>query len=156
MHDALRLVFPQNVHHIAVGLAVVDDNGQVMLFRELQLGDKHLFLLFARALVLPVVVEADLADGDDLRVGKQRFHVRKPVIGQVVCALRVDADCTVDIIVFFTERHGFFEAFIIGCHIDDRNDALLRQHGAEQLVTVDVDLLAVVMCVGIKYHRDFP
>lgn len=103
-----------------------------------------------------MVVEADLADGDDLRVGKQRFHVRKPVIGQVVCALRMDADCAVDIIVFFTERHGFFEAFIIGCHIDDRNDALLRQYGAEQLVTVDVELLAVVMCVGIKYHSDFP
>jgi hypothetical protein len=32
----------------------------------------------------------------------------------------------------------------------------LRQYGAEQLVTVDVELLAVVMCVGIKYHRDFP
>ena len=31
-----------------------------------------------------------------------------------------------------------------------------RSGSAEQLVTVDVELLAVVMCVGIKYHRDFP
>ena len=91
-----------------------------------------------------MVVEADPPTAT-IFGGKQRFHVRKVSYRAGRLRTSMDADCAVDIIVFSQSATVFFEAFIIGCHIDDRNDALCGSMEPEQLVTVDVELLAVVM-----------
>ena len=125
VHDALRPVFPQDVHHVAVRLAVVDRDGQAVLCGELELLHEDLFLPRARAGVLPVVVEPDLADRDDLRVREQAFDLLQPVFRQVGGALRVDADRAVDVVVFFTQRDGLLEAL---SHLDESfSEMLLRK-----------------------------
>ena len=152
MHDALRPVFPEDVHHVAVRLAVVDRDRQAVLCGELELLHENLLLPRARAGVLPVVVEPDLTDRDDLRVRKQAFDLLQPAFRQIGGALRVDADRAVNVVVFFTQRDGLLEALEIRRHLDDAADALLRQNGAEQLVAIGVELLGIVVGVRIENH----
>ena len=97
--DALAL-FLEDGERVAVGVAVVDADGHVQLTREVELADEDAALEFAPFRILfPVIVEADLADGDDL------WHVR-PAREDVVLArghlkgfLRMDADAGVETVV---------------------------------------------------------
>ena len=66
-------MLPHDGEAVLVGLPVVDDHRQLQLQRQLQLAAEHHLLKLPRGIVLPVVVQADLADqidfaepGDDL------------------------------------------------------------------------------------------
>ena len=54
-------------HRVGVGVAVVDDNREGQLLRKRHLAAQHVLLQLARGIFRPVVVQPDLADGDDLR-----------------------------------------------------------------------------------------
>ena len=71
---------PDNGHAVLVGLPVVDDDRQVQLLRQGQLGPEHRLLPLPGRVVLPVVVQSDLPDGHHLGAGLgQRPDLLQPV-----------------------------------------------------------------------------
>ena len=98
-------IFVQDVHHVAVCLAVMDDDRHSDLARKLKLASEPELLNVARDGV-PVIVEPDLAERLHLRVSELLFkllHDRLDVpFG--VDVLGMDADRGVDSGVFFGER----------------------------------------------------
>ena len=69
-HDRPVEPLPEDGDGVLVRRAVVDHDGQLRLLREAELVDEQLRLRVARR-VVAVVVEADLAEPDDLRVAEE-------------------------------------------------------------------------------------
>ena len=93
---------------VRVRIAVMDNNREIQLLRERKLGAEHLLLKLPRRILLPVVVQPDLPDGNDLRIPchltkniKVRGRVRRTV-------LRVIADGGVDARILRGKRDRLF------------------------------------------------
>ena len=87
------------LHHgqaVGVGLPVVDDDGEVQVPGQLELGPKDLLLQVPGDL-LPVVVQADLSDGLHLGVAGHGRHLVQPVRRQAQGVLGVDPRGGVDV-----------------------------------------------------------
>ena len=84
-------------HRVGVGVAVVDDNREGQLLRKRHLAAQHVLLQLARGIFRPVVVQPDLADGDDLRPRGERAQIVNLRGGEVVAVFRVDANGGIDV-----------------------------------------------------------
>ena len=147
-HAAQARIVAHDAQAVAVRLPVVDDDRKIQLQRKLQLRAQHDLLRHLRGGV-PVIVQTDLADGADFRLRRQRADLLQTVIRPAGGLLRVPANSGIDKIICLRDgngargRHGA----VTGVH-DERNAALM--HGTQHLVTVGVELSAVVVRVGIE------
>ena len=73
MEDAGWFVLPQALHRVAVGFPVVDDDRQAEVVGEFQLAAEEVHLRVPRGVLLPVIVEADLTDGDRFLLFLEQF-----------------------------------------------------------------------------------
>ena len=147
-HTAQLRIVAHDAQAVAVRLAVMHDDRQIQLERKLQLRAEHPLLLCLCGGV-PVIVQPDLADGADLRLRRQRADVRKAAVRPAVGLLRMPADGGIDKIVRLCQRNGTLRRDAAVAGVDHERDATLM-HGAQHLVTVGVELSAVVMRVGVK------
>ena len=85
----------------------------------------------------------------DLRLRRQRVDVRKAAVRPVVGLLRMPADGSIDEIVRLCQRNGALRRDAAVTGVDHERDTAVM-HGAQHLVTVGVELSAVVMRVGVK------
>ena len=134
---------------VRVRLTVVDDDGKVKLAREGELRAEHRLLEFLRRVLLPVIVQPDLPDGDDLRVLREPAQdveigvcVRRAVFGMI-------ADGGVDVRILFRQRNRRAGAFQIAAGIEDQSHAVFR-HGGKQRFAVGVELRIIVMRMSIE------
>ena len=149
--SALRL---EDLHHIAVRLAVMDADGQLELTREIELAHEDRTLQRTLFLILlPIIVEPDLADGDDLFLrrpcGKLLVRRRRHRLR----LLGMDPDRRIDRIELLRERDAPRRGLEAVAHRDDLHDAgcqcTLNDGGA-----VVRELLAVEVRVRIdKLHH---
>ena len=134
---------------VGVRVAVVHDDGERKLLRERELRAEDLLLPLFRRVLLPVVVKADLANGDDFRTLRplpQRVEVLARV-GRAV--FRVPAHGGVDMRVFLRELHRAARRFEVAAGVDDQPHAVFG-HGREQFLAVSVKRLVIIVGVGIK------
>ena len=73
MEDAGGLVLLQALHRVPVGFPVVDDDRQAEVVGEFQLAAEEVHLRVPRGVLLPVIVEADLTDGDRFLLFLEQF-----------------------------------------------------------------------------------
>ena len=129
--------------------AVVHDDGERKLLRERELRAEDLLLPLPRRVLLPVVIKADLADGNDFRTLRPRTQ-RVEALSRVGCAVfRVPAHGGVDVGVFLRELHRAARGIKVAAGVDDQPHAVFG-HGREQFLAVSVERLVVVVGVGIK------
>lgn len=89
--------FPHDGEGVGVGLPIVDDHRQLKLPRQRQLAAEHLLLEFPRRVLLPVVIQPDLADGHHLGLLRQGTQGRQIVVGAAAAVLGMDAHRRVDV-----------------------------------------------------------
>ena len=145
----------EKLQHVAVRLAVVDADGQIELAREIELAHEDRALQRALLLVLlPVVVEADLADGDDLLLRCPRGE--PIVVGRRhrLRFFRMDADRGVDRLESFGERDAARRGSEVVPHRDDLHDAI-RAGTRDDLFPVRIKLLAVEMRMRVDQLHHF-
>lgn len=70
--DAFGAFF-ENIEEVGFGFATVEDDGFVVVFGEFELGEEGVELFFSGG-VVPMVVEADFAEGDDFGVAEELFN----------------------------------------------------------------------------------
>ena len=145
----------QNGKRIPVRVAVVDADGQSRRARHIELRAEKFALHGARLRVfLPVVVEPDLADGDNLRMLCPREELRTIRVCERCGALGVDADGGVECGICL--RIG---DHLRGCrhriaHADDLHDAC-RLGTRNHLRAVFVIALIIEVGVRINEWRHF-
>ena len=149
--SALRL---EDLHHIAVRLAVMDADGQLELTREIELAHEDRTLQRTLFLILlPIIVEPDLADGDDLFLrrpcGKLLVRRRRHRLR----LLGMDADRRIDRLEPFCKRDAPRRGFEAVAHRDDFHDAVFSSTLDDGGAVVR-ELLAVEVRVRIdKLHH---
>ena len=119
---------PEYRKRIAVRLAVVDADGQSRLPRQMQLRCKE-FALDEPSIgvFLPIVVEPDLPDGDDLWVPRPGEELRTHLPRERHGVLGVNADGGVECRIGLSIRHDACGRRHRVAHADDaRNARLLR------------------------------
>ena len=94
---ALPRFLLEDARHVGVGLARMDDQRQAGLARRGDMGAEALLLRVARRVVV-VIVEAGLADRDDLRMARARDQVGRASTSSSSCGvMRMRADRAVDV-----------------------------------------------------------
>ena len=154
MEDAGGLVLLQTLHGVSVGFPVVDDDRQSEVFGQCQLTAEEVHLGVPRGVLFPVVVEADLTDGDRFVLFFEEFgnHV------QIALALfpglfRMDAQSRVDVVVLVGQVQDADGAQEVDGAVHDADDTAFGQRGAEDFSAVFVEGLVVVVGVGVKDVR---
>ena len=133
-----------------MGLPVVDHHRQIPLPREGKLGMKKPLLRLLMA-VVPVVVQADLADGAALWVGQQGRDLLQALVVEGVKLFRMDAGGKEDPVLPLGKRSRLSAALRVTAGIQHTADPALSQP-FEQLVPVFVKRLIIQMRMGIKIH----
>ena len=155
--DVARAFAPQDVERVGRSVARVDDDRLLQLAREADEPREGGALHVARGVVV-VVVEADLADGDDLGLGREprELGVRGVVEGDGV--VRVHADRSAGSLVHaLRERDRRARRREIGADADD--DEALHAGLAcagEHLVGPAREVLRIEMAVRIDEHGRKP
>ena len=132
-----------------MGIAVVDADRHVQLAREVELPDEDAALQGATILILlPVIVEADLADGNDLR------HVRparKDIVlarGHLKGLLRVDADTGVEALIGLGQVDSPLRGLERVAHVDHARDAN-GSGSLHRLLDIRLELRVIEMRVRV-------
>ena len=148
------LVRPQNVHHVSVRVAVVNDNRQIQLLGQLDL-PREPFLLHVDVAVEIVVIEPDFPDGDDFFVLFRQFSDRgKFFLRRILCQLRMNSDRRINLRILprqrqrrLTRRQIFRRADDVIAHVKNA-----RQHR----LPIIVKRFVVQMRMRIKeFHFPF-
>ena len=127
----------------------MDDDGQVQLRGQGQLGPEHPLLELPGGVLGPVVVQPDLSHGHHLGLGGQLPQPLYVPILPVSAVLRVDPHGGVDKGVPPGQLHGRPGAGQVAAGVDHQLHPLAGQ-GGEQLVPVGVKLAGIVVGVGVK------
>ena len=90
-HTAHSGKFLHDGKTVGVRLAVVHDDGEVQLLRQRELIAQYPLLKLSRRVLLPVVVQPDLADGNDLRLPRPRAERVQTVLREGRAALGMPA-----------------------------------------------------------------
>ena len=143
-------ILPDDIQAVAVRLAVMHDNGQVPLPREGELAVEKLFLAFLLGIV-PVIVQADLADGGAFGVLGERKGSLQALVGIVRELFGVDADSKPDKRILRGKGGGVPAACLLAAGVQDQLDTGVLQ-AYHQLFPVLIKGLVVQMGVGIKIH----
>ena len=151
-HAAYGGKFPHEGKTVGVRVAVVDNNRQVQLLRERELIAQHPLLEVPRRVLLPMVIQSDLADGDDLRLPRPSAERRKALLRVGRTVLRMPADGGVDMGIFFRQLHRAAGGLRIAARVEDQPHAVFG-HGCEQRAAVGVKRLVVIVRVGIENHQ---
>ena len=153
-HAAQPGIVAHDLQAVAVRLAVVDDDGLSELPRQRDLlAEEQLLLLLV--LGVPVVVEADLPDGDALRVLGERGDLREDLGRAVLQLLGVDAHGGVDEVVALGQGERRAAAGQIAARVHDQRDAG-RVRRLQQREAVCVEGAVVVMGMGVEIHGQSP
>ena len=146
---------PDNSQAVAVGLPVVDDDGEVQLPGQGHLVPEHPALELPGRVLLPVVVQSDLPDGHALVPAghvPDGIQVLLPVGGAV---LRVVAHGGVEEGPLRRQGQGRLAGGEVAARVDHQGHPGPRQ-GGEDAVPVRVELLRVVVGVGVKKLHGAP
>ena len=141
-----------DVQAVLVGVPVVDDDGQVQLLGQGELGVKEVpgegpaLRAFD-----PVVVQPHFADGLHLGVAGQSPDVVQVGEGGALQVLRVEAHGGIDVVVFLRQVHTLPGALQVAAGADHQGHPLARQ-GGEQGIPVGVKGVVIVVGVGVKDH----
>ena len=134
----------------------MDDHGDILAIRQHELLPEPVALFLLLLLILlPMVIQPDLPDRDDLF---RPFLSVQPVHGRFVQLpdlVRVDPDGGVDIRIFLRQRDRRAGGGEARPHVHDPADPQPWQ-GSQQLLPVRIECLVVVMGVGLKNHGNFP
>ena len=98
-----------------------------------------------------MVVQADFAHRHHFRLLQIPPHLGEPVLRQLPGLLGVYPRGAADVVIPPGQLQGGLAALQIGGHVHNAHHALFRQHPAQQLFPVAVELLAVIVGVGVKY-----
>ena len=125
----------------------MDDHGQFQLISERELRFEGAPLRGLWALV-PMVIEADFTDCDDLWRARQLAQVVEHVFAEIGAAVGMDADRSVDALFAPSERDRFAAAWQINRRDDNSQDAGID--GAPQHIgAIMIISLKIEMAVGI-------
>ena len=149
-HAAQTAVPPGYVQAVGVGFAVVDYDWFVQLQGQFQLSYEHIVHNFL-VLSVPVVVQADLAYRHAFGVRGQLPDHGRGVHVPALPLLRLPADGCVDEGIPLGQSQRRPGAGLVAAGVYDIVYAQ-RRHGGEHLVTVGVELGAVVVRVRIDKH----
>ena len=135
-----------------MGVPVVDDDGQVQVPGQLHLGGEKVPLLLPSLRVFhPVVIQADLANGLYLGMGRHGPDLVQGVQFHALQILRVESHRGVEEIIALRQRHRHPGAGQITARVEHQPHALVLQTG-QHLVPVGVKGGSVIVCMGIKQH----
>ena len=141
-----------DVQAVPVGVPVVDDDGQVQLLGQGELGVEEVPgegpVLWAFD---PVVVQPHLADGLHPGVGGQSADLVQVSEGRPLQVLRVEPHGGVEIVVSLRQVHALLGALEIAAGADHQGHPLARQ-GGEEGVPVGVKGVVIIVGVGIEDH----
>ncbi len=141
---------PHQLQAVPVRLPVVHDDRQVRFQGELHLAGEKRLLFFLPA-VVPVVIQADLPDGDAFFVPCQSGDTRQVSLPEACQLLRVDADGGIDMGKALGKRNGALTAGKVAAGIDDQLHSLPGQR-SQQGVPVRVKRRIVIMGMGVEVH----
>ena len=137
--------------------AVVDDYGLTELKCQLDLPPEKLLLL-GLVRIVPVIVEADLADGHALPVPRQVCDLIKVFLCEISQLLRVYPDRCVYMLIARSKLYRRPAAFNVAARVNDQRHTGLRERG-KQAVPVLIKGLVVIVSMCVKKHllflRDF-
>ena len=150
-HTAHSGKFLHDGKTVGVRLAVVHDDGKVQLLRQRELIAQHPLLKLPRRVLLPVVIQPDLADGNDLRLPRPRAERVQTVLRVGRAVLGMPADGGVDARIGPRQLHRAAGGLQITARVEDQPHAVFG-HGGEQRLTVGVKRLVVVVRVGVEDH----
>ena len=104
MYDSFhsRRIFLHNFHSIFRRIPAVDDDGHLGFPRKFKLADKPLFL-HAMALMIPVIVQSDLSDCDNLVEFQEALHPVHMFFCERAHLIRVYADGSPDKGILFRQ-----------------------------------------------------
>ena len=140
-----------DLHRICRSFPAVDQHRKIMLTCKFKLTDKPFFLQTMRFMI-PVIIQSNLADSNNLFLIQKRFHPYKFLFVQRTDFIRMYADCGIHKRIFF---HHFCHTCtgLISCrHIDDRADTIFF-HRHQQFFSVYVKLLIIIVRMRIKNHH---
>ena len=80
----------------------------------------------------------------------QLFQLRNRLRGHIIELMGVYADGSVDVVIFFSQMDAHFGAFHITADIDDIAYPARRKKLPQELLSVLLESLVVIMCVRIK------
>ena len=143
-------ILPDDIQAVAVRLAVMHDDGQVPLPREGELAVEKLLLALLLGIV-PVIVQADLADGGAFGVLGERKGSLQALVSIVRELFGMDAGCKPDKRILGGEGGGMPAARLLAAGVQDQLDTGVLQ-AYHQHFPVMIKGLVVQMGVGIKIH----
>ena len=126
--------FLEDFQHIAMSIAVVNDDGQTKLFSNIDLFQENSLLYFFRFVFLPVVVKANFANGNYFRVHCPRRQHIQIIFGHTFQIFRMPTYCGVDEVIFFCQLYGKSASFRITTRVNDT--VKLRLQIGDKLVPV--------------------
>ena len=139
-----------NLHGICRCLPAVDQNRKIQLSCQFQLPYEPFFLHFSR-LIVPVIIQTDLAYRNHFLLFKQLFHLCKVLFIQAADLIRMNPDCRIYKWIFLCKCNNLPAGIICCTDIYNCANALLF-HRIQQFYSVLIKLLIVIMCMCIKYH----
>ena len=148
-HTAHSGKFLHDGKTVSVRLAVMKNDRHIQLLRERELIAQHPLLKLSRRVLFPVVVQPDLADGNDLRLPRPRAERVQTVLRVGRAVLGMPADGGVDVRIGPRQLHRTAGGLRIAAGVEDQPHAVFG-HGGEQRLTVGIERLVVVMRVGVK------
>ena len=138
-----------DIKGILRSFAGMDHNGKTCFLRQPQLLDKPEALEFAGVSIV-VVIQTDLADGNDFFMFAQFSQLVDGLRGHIIEFMGVYADGSVDIVIFICHAYARFRAFHIAADIDDMTYPGSREKLPKELLSIFSESLVVVMSVGFK------
>ena len=139
-----------NLHGICRCLPAVDQNRKIQLSCQFQLPYEPFFLHFSW-LIVPVIIQTDLAYRNHFLLFKQLFHLCKVLFIQAADLIRMNPDCRIYKWIFLCKCNNLPAGIICCTDIYNCANALLF-HRIQQFYSVLIKLLIVIMCMCIKYH----
>ena len=127
----------------------MDDDGQVQLLGQLHLTTENRLLEFPGGILRPVVVQADLADGNHFFMAAQRPDGVKIRIGTPGAVLRVNAHSGVNVGILLRQGHSLAGALRVTARVHHQPHPGSGE-GGQDLVPVGVEAVGIVMGMGIK------
>ena len=130
----------------------MDADGKTRLARQMQLcGEEFALGKATVGILFPIVVEANLADGDDLRMPRPREETVAHLIRQRSGLLGVNADSGVECGMCLGIRHDLRGRFHGVPHTDDARHARRRRAG-DCLRQIVRELLIIEMRVRVEKY----
>ena len=138
-----------DVKGILRGFSGMDDNGETCFFRKTQLLDEPETLEFAGVGII-MIVQTDFADGNYFFVFAQFSQLFDGLRGHIVEFMGMNADGSVNVVIFIRHAYAHFRAFYITADIDDMTYPRSREKLLQELLSIFLESAIVIMSMRFK------